>query len=378
MPFRSLTTFASSLASSLLLGSLISASLVRAEPPSREDADGRPAAAKPSPRKEWALAIHGGAGTMPKTIPPEKRDAYLAELRATLKVGREMLEQGRSSLDTVEAVVRRLEDSPLFNAGKGAVFTHDGHNELDAAIMDGRNFGCGAVAGLRTIKNPISLARAVMEKSPHVFLIGEGAEEFAATVPGIEKVDPSYFRTEERWKQLQEALEREKAEAAAQKQARSDQPMGGPGELSEIAPPPVKERYGTVGAVALDKNGDLAAATSTGGMTNKRWGRIGDVPVIGAGTFASNRSVAVSCTGWGEQFIRHSVARNVAALVEYGGLSLEQAVSRILHQELQADDGGLIAVGKDGSLVLEFNSEGMYRGAADAAGRFDVAIWESP
>ena len=330
-----------------------------------EDADGRAAAARP-PAKEWALAIHGGAGVLNRDMPPARRDAYLAELRAALELGRGMLAQGASSLDVVEAVVRRLEDCPLFNAGKGAVFTHDGINELDAAIMDGRSHACGSVAGLRTIKNPVSLARAVMEKSPHVFLVGAGAEAFAQTQPTIEKVDPKYFFTEERWNALQEALKRE----AAKQQAAL------PGEAGTAAP--LAERYGTVGAVALDKSGNLAAATSTGGMTNKRWGRIGDVPVIGAGTYASNSSVAVSCTGFGEQFIRHSVAHTVASLVAYGGLSVEAAARRVIHEILNKGDGGLIVVGKDGSIALEFNSEGMYRGATDSSGRFDVAIWESP
>lgn len=349
---RALTSFASS----LLVGSLLSVS-----PAPAEDPDGRAEAAPPA-RKEWALAIHGGAGTMPRDLPAERRDQYLAELKAALALGRDMLEKGAASLDVVEAVVRRLEDCPLFNAGKGAVFSHEGRNELDAAIMDGRTLACGSVAGLTTIRNPVSLARAVMEKSPHVFLVGAGAEEFAATLPGIEKVEPKYFYTEERWQQLQEALRREAAERGSEKK----------GDLA----PPLAERYGTVGAVALDKKGDLAAATSTGGMTNKRWGRIGDVPLIGAGTYASNRSVAVSCTGYGEQFIRHSVAHTVAALVEYAGMGVQAAAAKVIHEQLAKGDGGLIAIGKDGSIALEFNSEGMYRGAADSAGRFDVAIWE--
>lgn len=346
----------------VLLGCCGAAAVLAQDGRPLEDQDGRVAAEK-RPAKEWALAIHGGAGVLNRDMPPARRDAYLAELRAALELGRGMLEKGASSLDVVEAVVRRLEDCPLFNAGKGAVFTHDGVNELDAAIMDGRSHACGSVAGLRTVKNPVSLARAVMEKSPHVFLVGAGAEEFAKTQPSIEKVDPKYFFTEERWNALQEALKRE---AATQQ-----------GDLLG-APAPLAERYGTVGAVALDKNGNLAAATSTGGMTNKRWGRIGDVPVIGAGTYASNNSVAVSCTGFGEQFIRHSVAHTVASLVTYGGLSVEAAARRVIHEILNKGDGGLIVVGKDGSLALEFNSEGMYRGAADSSGRFDVAIWESP
>jgi beta-aspartyl-peptidase (threonine type) len=351
---------ASSLVFVLLAAALLSAPLARGQA-GREDADGRQASAKPATR-EWALAIHGGAGTIPRTYTAERRAAYIAGLEAALKEGREMLAAGRSSLDVVEAVVRRMEDNPLFNAGKGAVFSHAGKNELDAAIMDGKTLACGSVAGVTTIRNPVSLARAVMEKSPHVFLVGAGAEEFAASLPAIEKVAPEYFFTEERWKQLQDALAREKAEQKA-------------GAL--FPAPPGAERYGTVGAVALDKSGNLAAATSTGGMTNKRWGRIGDVPVIGAGTYA-DKNVAISCTGYGEQFIRHGVAHAVAALHEYAGMGLEPAAAEVIHKRLEKGDGGLIAVGRDGTIVLEFNSDGMYRGAADSSGRFETAIWESP
>ena len=349
----------SSFAFAMLAAGLLSVTPARGQD-GREDADGRPPSARPA-AKEWALAIHGGAGTIPRTYSPERRAAYLAGLEAALKEGREMLAAGRSSLDVVEAVVRRMEDNPLFNAGKGAVFSHAGKNELDAAIMDGKTLACGSVAGVTNIRNPISLARAVMEKSPHVFLVGPGAEEFAATLPAIEKVPPEYFFTEERFKQLQDALAREAAERKSGLEAA----------------PPREERYGTVGAVALDKNGNLAAATSTGGMTNKRWGRIGDVPVIGAGTYA-DKNVAISCTGYGEQFIRHGVAHAVAALVEYAGMGLGPAAAEVIQKRLDKGDGGLIAVGRDGSIVLEFNSEGMYRGAADSSGRFDAAIWEAP
>ena len=355
MPGRARYPVASFVALLLLL--LVPVAVAAADPP--EGPDGRPATAAPVVKK-WALAIHGGAGVIARSMPPEKREAYQAELKAALNLGREMLAQGKSSVDVVEAVVRRLEDCPLFNAGKGAVFTHDGHNELDAAIMDGRSLACGSVAGLRSIKNPVALARAVMEKSGHVFLVGAGAEAFAATLPEIEKVEPKYFFTEDRWQQLQDALTRESAAKV------SRLPLA----------VPAAERYGTVGAVALDQDGNLAAATSTGGMTNKRWGRIGEVPVIGAGTYASNRSVAVSCTGFGEQFIRHSVAHTVATLVEYAGMGVQAAAAKVIHQELQKGDGGLVAVGRDGSIALEFNSDGMYRGAADSGGRFEVAIWE--
>jgi beta-aspartyl-peptidase (threonine type) len=294
----------------------------------------------------WALAIHGGAGTIPKTIPEAEKQQYLDSLSRALKLGQDVLAAGGASLDAVEKVVRFLEDDPLFNAGRGAVFTHEGTHELDAAIMDGRDLSCGSVAALKTVKNPISLARLVMEKSPHVFMVGAGAEKFADEMKA-ERVDPKYFFTQKRYDGWQEALRKEKQE---------------------------KDKD-TVGAVALDVHGNLAAATSTGGMTNKRFGRLGDVPVIGAGTYANNRTCAISATGWGEQFIRHTVAHDISALVEYAGLTLQQAADRVIHQKLNKDDGGVIGVGRDGSIVLVFNSEGMYRGAADSRGRFEVAIW---
>jgi len=297
------------------------------------------------PSKAWSLAIHGGAGTIPKDIPESEKEQYLKSLRAALEVGRKVLAGGGTSLDAVEKVVRTLEDDPLFNAGKGAVFTHDGTNELDAAIMDGRDLSCGSVAGLKTVKNPISLARMVMEKSPHVFMVGEGAEKFADAMK-VERVDPKYFFTQKRWDELQKKL---KEEAEKDKD--------------------------TVGAVALDVHGNLAAATSTGGMVNKRFGRLGDVPVIGAGTYANNKTAAISATGWGERFIRHTVAHDISALMEYKGLTLQQAADEVIHRKLEKDDGGVIGVAHDGSIALVFNSEGMYRGAADSNGRFEVAIW---
>jgi len=295
----------------------------------------------------WSLAIHGGAGTIPKNIPESERDAYLASLRKALEIGREVLAGGGTSLDAVEKVVRVLEDDPLFNAGKGAVYTNAGTHELDAAIMDGRDLSCGSVAGLKTVRNPISLARLVKERSPHVFLVGEGAEAFATEMK-VERVENSWFDTPKRRQQLDEALRKEQ----------------------EAKP------KGTVGAVALDRHGNLAAATSTGGMTNKRWGRLGDVPVIGAGTYANNRTCAISATGWGEKFIRNTVAHDISALMEYAGLSLQQAADRVIHGKLEKDDGGVIGVARDGSIALVFNSEGMYRGAADSNGRFEVKIWE--
>lgn len=303
---------------------------------------------------DWALAIHGGAGVISKDMEEETKQEYFAALEQALRVGQRHLEQGGSSLDAVEMVVRTLEDDPKFNAGKGAVYTHEGTHELDAAIMDGRQLEAGAVAAVKTIKNPILLARRVMEVSPHVFLIGEGAEAFAAE-QGLERVEQDYFHTERRREQLDRSLEQEKNAAAA---------------------PSVDQVYSTVGAVALDRDGNLAAATSTGGMTNKRFGRVGDVPVIGAGTYADNRACAVSGTGHGEKFIRHTVARSIAARMQFDGASLAEAAEAVIHGELEPGDGGVIAVSHTGEIALVFNSEGMFRGAADSSGRFEVAIWE--
>jgi beta-aspartyl-peptidase (threonine type) len=299
----------------------------------------------------WSIAIHGGAGVMPQERLAGREADFRAGLERAVSLGAEMLRGGGSSLDTVEAVVRRLEDDPLFNAGKGAVFTHEGTIELDAAIMDGRTLASGAVAGVRTVKNPVTLARRVMERTPHVFLAGDGAETFARET-GVEIVDPSYFRTPERWDELQRELRRESANATA-------------------LPAP---EMGTVGAVAFDRDGNLAAATSTGGRTNKRFGRVGDVPVIGAGTYADNRTCAVSATGKGEEMIRHYAAANVSARIAIGGRTLEQAVREVVRDVLQPGDGGMVAVGPDGRTVLEFNTGGMFRGAADSTGRLEIGI----
>jgi beta-aspartyl-peptidase (threonine type) len=270
-------------------------------------------------------------------------DAYRNSLRRGLEHGTSLLKKGAPGLDVAETVVRFFEEDSLFNAGIGAVFTHEGSHELDAAIMDGRTLACGAVAGVKTVRNPISLARLVMERSRHVFMAGAGAEAFARQ-QGIPAVDPKLFDTRRRYEQLQKAL--------------------------------ADDKFGTVGCVVLDMQGHLAAATSTGGLTNKRWGRVGDTPVIGAGTWADDRNCAVSCTGQGEQFIRHTVARDVAALYEYKGLSLREAAAVVVHSKLEPGDGGLIAVARSGEIALVFNSAGMYRGAADANGRFEIAIWE--
>lgn len=277
----------------------------------------------------------------------EARQEYENALRAALELGKKLLEEGTPGLDVVEQVISAMEDDPHFNAGKGAVFTHEGKNELDASIMDGRTLACGAVTGVTTVKHPIQLARLVMEKSRHVLFSGAGAEKFADEV-GVERVDPEYFYTERRYRQLQEAL-------AKAKEARET---------------------GTVGVVVLDKQGNLAAGTSTGGMTDKRFGRVGDSPIVGAGTYANNRSVAISCTGTGEEFIRNVVAHDIAALMEYRGMSVEEAAEEVVHHKLKPGDGGIVAVSRDGDIALVFNSEGMFRGAADSTGRFEVKIWE--
>lgn len=300
----------------------------------------------------YVLVIHGGAGTiLKKNMTPEKEAAYKSSLKKALETGYRILQSGGSSLDAVEATVRVLEDDSLFNAGKGAVFTHEGRNELDAAIMNGKTKAAGAVAGVTTVRNPVSAARAVMEKSEHVMMVGPGAEKFAREA-GLEIVDPSYFRTETRWQDLQRAI-REDSLASAKSNAYTN-----PGKLG------IKNRdykFGTVGAVALDQQGNLAAATSTGGMTNKKYGRIGDSPIIGAGTYANNETAAISCTGWGEFYIRNVVAYDLSALMEYKGLSVQQAGNAVIKKVGDmGGDGGLIALDKKGNMTMSFNTEGMY------------------
>jgi len=300
------------------------------------------------------LVIHGGAGVIRKDLTPEKEKLVRADLEAALSAGYAVLKDGGASLDAVTKAILVLEDSPRFNAGKGAVFTHDGKNELDSAIMDGATLRAGAIAGVHRVKNPVLLARAVMEKSPHVFLTGDGAEVFAQTV-GVELVDPSYFRTDERWNQLQDAL---KAEAAGQHSS-----------LGRAI------HYGTVGAVALDKAGHLAAATSTGGMTNKRWGRVGDSPIIGAGTYA-NAHCAVSATGWGEFYIRSVAAHDICARVEYGKQPVAKAADAVVMGVVPklGGDGGVIALDANGNFATPFNTDGMYRGWVDRNGKVHVAL----
>ncbi|KQP44724.1 asparaginase [Brevundimonas sp. Leaf280] len=352
---------------------------------------------------QWSLAIHGGAGVIERSsLTPEQDAAYRAALQGALDAGSAVLKGGGSALDAVEAAVQVMEDDPLFNAGRGAVFTAAGRNELDAAVMNGSDLTAGSVAGLTTTRHPVAAARAVMEKSPHVMLIGTGADAFAASV-GLEQVDPAFFFTERRWQGLVKAL----TEAG---QPIPERPVGAPlpGAQAEIAPPLNEKKFGTVGAVALDSQGRLAAATSTGGMTAKRWGRVGDVPIIGAGTYASNADgCAVSATGDGEYFIRATVARDICA-----GIAAEAALSPELRADRQArssrcqpsshhdiclahprnpdfividhelrevaamgGSGGVIVMTRGGEAWLHMNTPGMYRGAISSTGPARVAIY---
>lgn len=308
--------------------------------------------------KKYSIAIHGGAGTLLRgQMTREKEKAYRAALEEALDKGYQLLEEGSPAIDAVEEAVRVLEDSPLFNAGRGSVFTADGTHEMDAAIMEGQQLRAGAVTLIKGIKNPISLARDVMEKSGHVFLAGEGALNFAKSL-GYAFEEESYFFDEfrhEQWLQIKD----------------SDKFQLDHSETKD-------SKFGTVGAVACDKAGNVAAATSTGGMTNKKFGRVGDSPVIGAGNYANNRTCAVSCTGSGEYFIRGVVAYDVSALMEYKGISLDAAANEVVHTRLQriGGDGGLIAVDAVGNVVLPFNTEGMYRGYRTSGGVREIAIYK--
>lgn len=300
----------------------------------------------PKEKQEWAIVIHGGAGGMTReNLTPELEKQYRESLLVAMNTGKKILAEGGSSLDAVEQTIRTMEDNPLFNAGKGAVFTHEGRNELDAAIMDGSNLAAGAVAGVTDIKNPITAARKVMTNSPHVMLAGQGASQFAKE-QGLEIVPPSYFYTEKQFNALQEMLK--------------------------------KEKNGTVGCCALDKNGNLAAGTSTGGMTGKRYNRIGDSPIIGAGTYANNSTCAVSATGHGEYFIRWTVAHDISALMEYKGLTLREASELVINDKLvkAGGSGGVICLDKSGNVSMSFNSSGMFRGFATADGKEGIFIYK--
>ena len=298
------------------------------------------------PKQEWAIVIHGGAGNITiENLTPELDKEYRASLTAALNTGKKILAEGGSALDAVEQTLRTMEDNPLFNAGKGAVFTHEGKNELDAAIMDGSNLAAGAVAGVTDIKNPITAARRVMTNSPHVLLSGAGASQFAKE-QGLDIVPASYFYTDRRFNELQEILK--------------------------------KEKNGTVGCCALDKNGNLAAGTSTGGMPNKKYNRIGDSPIIGAGTYANNNTCAVSATGHGEFFIRYTVAHDISALIEYKGLTLKEASELVVNEKLvkAGGSGGVICVDKSGNISMPFNSTGMFRGFATSDGKEGIFVYK--
>lgn len=311
----------------------------------------------PAAAQEWRLVIHGGAGTIARENMTPERDAEIrAALVHALEVGGAVLSAGGSALDAVEAAVRELEDDPNFNAGRGAVFTAAGRNELDASIMDGRGRSAGSVAGVTETRHPISLARAVMENSPHVMMAGEGANTFSRE-QGLEQVDPSWFHTEERWQQLQRFLARDRADA------------------SDTAGADTK--FGTVGAVALDQQGNLAAGTSTGGITGKLYGRVGDAPIIGAGTYADNRACAVSATGAGEYYIREGVAHEICARVRFLGETPQQAADSVQAETLAlGGSGGVIVLGPDGSWAYSFNTAGMYRGTIATDSAAQVAIYD--
>jgi beta-aspartyl-peptidase (threonine type) len=312
----------------------------------------------------FRLVIHGGAGVILKeNLTAEQEKAYREKLKEALTLGHQILKDGGTSLDAVETVIKVLEDSPLFNAGKGAVLTSSGMAELDASIMDGSNLKAGSVAGLKHIKNPITLARLVMEKSPHVMMVGVGAEKFAKE-QGLSFVDQKYFLTERRLKQLQE-------EKAKENKLNNKKALNFSAFREE-------EKFGTVGAVALDKTGNLAAGTSTGGTTNKKFGRVGDSPIIGAGTYANNQTCGVSATGHGEYFIRSVVAHDISSLMEYKGLSVKEAADKVVMDKLVkfGGSGGVIAMDRQGNIATPFNTPGMYRGSIDENGKVTVGIFK--
>ena len=306
---------------------------------------------------KFSIIIHGGAGNILKqNMTPEKEAAYHQKLEEAIRAGHSILKGGGTSLDAVEKTILILEDSPLFNAGKGAVFTYEGTNEHDASIMDGKTLNAGASAGTTIVKHPITLARAVMEQSPHIMLSGTGAERFAKS-HGLDMVDPNYFYTEERFNSLQNIKNKEKV---------------------SFYDSTIKDsKFGTVGCAALDTHGNLAAGTSTGGMTNKRWGRIGDSPIIGAGTYANNKTCAVSSTGWGEFFIRGLVAYDISALMEYKGLTLQEASKEVIQNKLTklGGTGGIIAIDKQGNMVMEFNTAGMFRATMNDTGELYIGFY---
>jgi L-asparaginase / beta-aspartyl-peptidase len=331
--------------------------------------------AQPQPPGHWAIVIHGGAGDVKREKLGEKGDAnYRAALTRVVEAGAQVLDRGGSSLDAVEAAIRVLEDDPLFNAARGAVFTATGKTELDAAIMDGKTLRAGAVADVTHTRYPITLARAVMEKTPYVFLVGPGADAYSVQA-GMEQVGPGYFFTESRWKSLVEQLKKDGKPIPPRPEGAP--PPGPPDPSAQLQEAVDTHRYGTVGVVALDRQGNVAAGTSTGGLQAKMPGRVGDTPIIGAGTYASNQSCAVSGTGIGEFFIRYTVAREICALVQYKGLGLQQAADEVIHKRLVPihGDGGVIALTPDGQLAWSFNTPGMFRARQAEGGQIEVHIY---
>ena len=336
---------------------------------------GASAMAQPSQARHWAIAVHGGAGDIERSkLGPDGDRSYRASLAKAVEAGAAVLDRGGSSLDAVEAAVRVLEDDPLFNAGRGAVFAADGTNEMDAAIMDGATLRAGAVADVTRTRNPIALARAVMEKTPYVFLVGPGADAYSVQA-GLEQEPPAYFFTESRWQSLVKQLQKEGKPIPPRPAGALPPDKTVPvAQLDEAAD---THRFGTVGVVALDRRGNMAAGTSTGGLQGKMPGRVGDSPLIGAGTYASNQSCAVSGTGVGEYFIRYTVAREVCALVQYKGFALQQAADEVVQKRLAPihGDGGVIAVAPDGQLVWSFNTPGMFRARQVEGGAIEVHIF---
>jgi len=331
--------------------------------------------ATPPPVHHWALVMHGGAGVIARAdLGPAGEAAYRASLAEAEAAGAKVLDKGGSALDAVEAIINILEDDPLFNAGRGAAFSAEGKNELDASIMDGATLKAGAVAGVTRTRHPISLARAVMEKSPHVMLAGPGTDAFAASV-GLEQVEPSFFFTEARWQSLVKQLQKEGRPVPARPAGAP--PPGPAAPVAQLDEAEGSQNYGTVGVVALDRAGNIAAGTSTGGMQGKLPGRVGDSPIIGAGTYASNQSCAVSATGSGEYFIRLGVAREVCNLVYFKGMKLQEAADQVIHKELDTlkGDGGVIAITADGQLVWSFNTPGMFRARQAEGGKVEIGIY---
>ncbi len=326
------------------------------------------------PAGKWAIVMHGGAGVIERSsMTPERDAAYRAGLDEAIHAAAKVLDANGSAVDAVEAGLRVLEDNPLFNAGKGAVFSADGRNELDAAIMDGRTMKAGAVAGVTRTKNPISLAKAVMEKSQFVLLSGVGADQFAASV-GLQQVDPSYFFTEERWDSLVRQLKREGKPIPPRPAGAPPAPAKPIAQLET----PAAHKWGTTGIVVRDRAGNIAAGTTTGGLTGKEFGRIGDSPIIGAGTYASDQSCGVSATGTGEYFIRLTVARTICALVQYKGMRLQDAVNDVIDGQLTAmkGDGGVIAMTPDGQIAWGFNTPGMFRARLVEGGTVQMGIYK--